>query len=70
MMFTESIFDRYMFTTDTNEYATGMNDENEWEENILDYDVPLDQRMDDYFDDPDGENYLYNETGYTRSRVN
>ncbi len=69
-MFAESIFDRYMFTTDTNEYATGLNDENEWEENLMDYDTPLDERLDDYLDDPDGERYLYNETGYSRSRVN
>ncbi len=47
MMFTESIFDRYMFTTDTNEYATGMNDENEWEENIIDSDTPLDGYIED-----------------------
>jgi hypothetical protein len=59
-----------MFTTDTNEYATGVNDENEWEENIMDYDVPLDQRIDDYLDDADAERYLYNETGYDRERVN
>jgi hypothetical protein len=58
-----------MFTTDTNEYATGVNDENEWEENIMEHDVPLDQLIDDYMDDPDGERHLYNETGYDPGRT-
>jgi hypothetical protein len=69
-MMMQSIFDRYMFTTDTNAYAIGLNDENEWDENIMDYGISLEQREDDYFDDPDAELYLYNETGYDRERVN
>lgn len=68
-MFADSFFDRRAFSTETNEYATGINDENEWEENILDYDVPLDQRMDDYLEDPDEKEYVYNETGYDPERI-
>lgn len=68
MIIAESFFDRHMLSTDTNEYATGLNDENEWEENIMDYDVPLDQRLDDY--DDDDFLYSYNETGYDRERLN
>ena len=51
-----------MLTTDTNEYATGLNDENEWEENIIDSDIPLD----DYLDDQIDGTQLYNESGFMR----
>lgn len=71
MNFTESYFDRYMFTTDTNEYATGINDENEWEEDILDSDVPLDDEEDDFLLNSDtAREMMYNETGYDRLRIN
>jgi hypothetical protein len=53
-----------MRTTDTNEYATGLNDENEWEESIIDYDIPLDERIDDFFGGFADSHDLYNETGF------
>ena len=61
--------DRYAFSTDTNEYATGLNDENEWDENILDYNVPLDERLDDWYEESDNSEYGYNESGYDRERI-
>jgi len=48
MHFADIVSDRYMFSTDNNEYATGLNDENEWEENIMDYGAPENERLDDY----------------------
>ncbi len=54
-----------MFSTDTNEYATGLNDENRWDENIMDYDVPLE----DYLDDNGDDSLLYNESGLYRERI-
>ncbi|MDR2893846.1 MAG: hypothetical protein LBU97_00075 [Alistipes sp.] len=50
MTYTDSIFDRYMFSTETNEYATGLNDENEWEEELAEYGAQFD-RMSDEDDD-------------------
>ncbi|MDR2912505.1 MAG: hypothetical protein LBV38_04295 [Alistipes sp.] len=70
MNYSESIFDRYMFTTDTNEYATGLNDENEWEENLMDYDVSLDDESDDFLEGTYSSRDSYNETGYSPSRIN
>ena len=59
-----------MFSTDTNEYATGLNDENQWEENIMDYDIPLDMRLDDRNADGEyDENLVYNESGFDRERI-
>jgi hypothetical protein len=61
----DSLTDRHSLSTDTNEYATGLNDENEWEENILDHDIPIDEQLDDYLaGNTNNEQYLYNETGY------
>ena len=55
-----------MLSTDNNEYATGLNDENRWEENIMDYDVPLD----DYLDGGEGDReFIYNESGFDRERI-
>ncbi len=51
MNFADSLLDRRMFSTDTNEYATGLNDENQWEENFIEYDSP---------GDDDDENLVYN----------
>lgn len=70
MNYAESILDRHMFTTDTNEYATGINDENEWEENIFDSNVPTDDEEDDFLMNPYIAKKIYNETGYDRLRVN
>lgn len=57
-----------ILSTENNEYATGRNDENEWLENITDYDVPLDDEIADYFEDPDeAARPLYNETGYDKN---
>ncbi len=70
MTFAESLFDRHMFSTYNNEYANGLNDENEWEENLLDYDVSSDVEVDDFLMDPDYARKLYNESGYNRSRIN
>ncbi len=61
--------DRHAFSTDTNEYATGLNDENEWDENIMDYNIPLDERMDDWHEEFDNGEYVYNESGYDRERI-
>ncbi|MDR2891030.1 MAG: hypothetical protein LBV18_05440 [Alistipes sp.] len=74
----ESYFDRHLFTTDTNEYATGLNDENEWEEDLLDRDVPIDDENDDFllnFHDArrlgsDPARMAYNETGFDPLRIN
>jgi hypothetical protein len=70
MNYAERFFDRHMFTTDTNEYAMGINDENEWEEDILDDDVPLDDEEDDFLVNSDSARQMYNETGYDRLRIN
>ncbi len=35
MNFADTLLDRRMFSTDTNEYATGLNDENQWEESYI-----------------------------------
>ena len=53
MIHADSFSDRRMYSTDTNEYAYGLNDETEWEENSHDYDVSLDDEISDYFDGPD-----------------
>jgi hypothetical protein len=79
MMNADIFSDRRMFSTDNNEYAYGLNDENEWEENIRDDEVSLDDEMSDYFDSRGSgssgssrgdESDLYNETGYDSSRLN
>ena len=54
-----------MFSTDTNEYATGLLDENAWEENIIDSDTPLDG----YIDDMMNGIQLHNEVGFDRERI-
>lgn len=41
MNFADTLLDRRMFSTDTNEYATGLYDENQWEESYI-YDTPSD----------------------------
>ncbi len=70
MNFTDTLLDRRMMSTDNNEYAMGLNDENEWDENIMDYEVPLDDRLDDYLsEERDNENALYNESGFDRERI-
>jgi hypothetical protein len=70
MNYADTLLDRRAYSTDTNEYATGLNDENEWEENILDNDVALDGLADDYFAGETGDDsWLYNERGFDRSRV-
>ncbi len=72
MTFADSYFDRHMFSTYNNDYATGLNDENEWEENILDDNVPLDDEESDFLETTDSarDYYSYNETGYDRHRIN
>jgi len=37
-----------MYSTDTNEYATGLLDENEWDENMMEYDILLDEQTEEY----------------------
>ncbi|MDR1671201.1 MAG: hypothetical protein LBR57_01635 [Alistipes sp.] len=65
----DTFTDRRSLSTDTNEYATGLNDENEWEEDIVDYDIPIDDILDDYLaGETDDSRYLYNERGYMRDR--
>ena len=46
MDFADTLLDRRMFSTDTNEYATGLNDENQWEENYI-YDALSDDEDED-----------------------
>lgn len=58
-----------MFSTENNEYAIGLLDENEWEEDILDYEPSLDNEEADYFENPDSGRPLYNEEGYRRERL-
>ena len=36
--------------TDKNEYATDLHDENRWQENMIDHDLPLDDYLDDMID--------------------
>jgi hypothetical protein len=69
MNYSDSFSDRHAFSTDTNEYATGLNDENEWDENIMDYDIPFDDRIDDRYGEFDNSEYVYNESGYDRERI-
>jgi hypothetical protein len=70
MDFTDTLLDRRMFSTDTNEYATGLNDENEWQENIMDYDIPLDMSLDGRNADGEyDENLVYNESGFDQKRI-
>jgi len=45
MDFTDTHLDRRMYSTDTNEYATGLLDENEWDEGMMDAAAG---RFDDY----------------------
>lgn len=70
MTFAESFFDRHMSTTYNNDYANGLNDENEWEEDLVDRDVSLDTEADDFLMTSDTARNLYNENGYDRSRIN
>jgi hypothetical protein len=70
MIFAESFFDRHMLSTDNNEYANGLNDENEWEEDIVEYDVPLDDEADEFLENSDNARQLYNESGFDRIRIN
>jgi hypothetical protein len=69
MNYADTLLDRRAYSTDTNEYATGLNDENEWEEDILDDEIPLDNRLDDYLSGETEDNpRLYNESGFDRER--
>lgn len=62
--------DRQILSTGNNEYAAGLNDETEWQENIEDYDIPLDDEIADYFADPDeAARPLYNESGFDKNRL-
>lgn len=72
MVFADSYFDRHMLSTANNEYAEGLNDENQWEENIVDSQIPLDDEESDYFETvasarASAREY-YNEMGYDMSR--
>jgi hypothetical protein len=69
MTFSDSFSDRHILSTDNNEYADGLNDENEWEENILDSEIPLDDDISDWYDDPEDSREEYNETGFDRRRI-
>jgi hypothetical protein len=70
MNYADTLLDRRSYSTDTNEYATGLNDENEWEEDILDDDTPLDSMLDDYLAGETADNArLYNESGFDRERI-
>lgn len=42
MYYADTFLDRRQFSTETNDYALGNLDENEWDDNIMDYDVELD----------------------------
>ena len=62
--------DRQILSTGNNEYAAGLNDETEWQENMEDYDVPLDDEIADYFEDLDeADRPLYNESGMDPNRL-
>ncbi len=61
---------RRVLSTGNNEYAHGLNDETEWQENMEDYDTPLDDEIADYFEDPDeAARPLYNESGFDPNRL-
>lgn len=62
--------DRQILSTDNNEYAEGLNDENLWEEDIVDTDVSEDDDIGDYFADPDQKKRpLYDENGFDEDRI-
>ncbi len=74
MTLADGYFDRYSSSTYNNDYANGLNDENQWEENILDSEVPLDDEESDFLENSDSahaySHEMYNETGYDRHRIN
>ncbi len=45
------ISDRVVDSTDNNEYADGDRDENFWEEDIVDTEIPADDRFSKYMDE-------------------
>jgi hypothetical protein len=62
--------DRQIFSTNNNEYAEGLNDENLWEKGILNVDVALDDEIGEYYATPDvRERPLYIENGYDEERI-
>jgi hypothetical protein len=70
MNFDDTRADRQIFSTDNNEYAEGLNDENLWEEEILDYDVPLDDEIGEYCSTLDEHRRpLYTENGFDEERI-
>ncbi|MDR0907434.1 MAG: hypothetical protein LBM63_02315 [Rikenellaceae bacterium] len=62
--------DRQILSTDNNEYAEGLNDENLWEEDILDTDVPLDDDIGEFCSTLDEHHRpLYSDTGFDENRI-
>ncbi len=53
-------------SSDTNEYADGQRDENLWEENILDTDVPLDDLVPEAVGEYGNPRPEYSEDGYRK----
>jgi hypothetical protein len=70
MTFDDTRPDRQIFSTDNNEYAEGLNDENLWEEEILDYDVAMDDDTGQYCATLDERKRpLYSENGFDEYRI-
>lgn len=53
-------------SSDTNEYADGDRDENLWEEDLLDVDIPDDDLIPEAAGEYGGQRPEYNEEGYRR----
>lgn len=59
--------DRAVNTTDTNEYATGVNDETQWDRDLWDRDLPLADEISDAMNEDGVEDrQLYDENGFER----
>lgn len=62
--------DRQVLSTDNNEFAEGLNDENLWEEDIVDVNVPIADDIPEGVDETGfADREPYNENGYREDRI-
>lgn len=62
--------DRQVLSTDNNEFAEGLNDENLWEEDIVDINIPIADDIPDGVDETGiADRDPYNENGYHEDRI-
>lgn len=65
MILHELISDRVIDSTDNNEYADGDRDENFWEEDIIDTEIPVDDTIPGGLDETgEGHRPEYHEEGF------